>query len=268
MRVDRLLVGVFVVSALGAALPGALLSYSLATASPTNIGFDVLTFSATAALIGGVSLSGGKGGPVGIAAGVLSLSVLQEILAILRSPDYVVEPDHRRPARRRHDRLGAPPVAVVPDDPRHDGGRRRANPRVADLTRKGAAVTDAQQIRLDPDPLEPYLLSQGFRVGDLVIVSGQAALDEHGQVVGIGDFDAQAEQTFRNLSRVLEAGGSSLDRIVKVTIFLTDMTNFGKVVELRRRWFTPPYPADTIVEVTSLALPQLEIEIEAIATAS
>ena len=128
-------------------------------------------------------------------------------------------------------------------------------------------MPDAQQIRLDPDPLEPYLLSQGFRVGDLVIVSGQAALDEHGQVVGVDDFDAQAEQTFRNLSRVLEAGGSSLDHIVKVTIFLTDMTNFGKVVELRRRWFTPPYPADTIVEVTSLALPQLEIEIEAIATA-
>lgn len=89
VSVDRLLVGVFVVSALGSALPGALLSYSLATASPTNIGFDVLTFSATAALIGGVSLSGGKGGAVGIAAGVLSLSVLQEILAILRSPDYV-----------------------------------------------------------------------------------------------------------------------------------------------------------------------------------
>jgi len=87
--VDRLLIGVFVVSALGAALPGALLSYSLATASPTNIGFDVLTFSATAALIGGVRLSGGKGGAAGIAAGVLSLSVLQEILAILRSPDYV-----------------------------------------------------------------------------------------------------------------------------------------------------------------------------------
>jgi ribose/xylose/arabinose/galactoside ABC-type transport system permease subunit len=87
--VDRLLVAVFALSALGAALPGALLSYSLATASPTNIGFDVLTFSATAALIGGVSLSGGKGSPVGIAAGVLSLSVLEEILAILGSPDYV-----------------------------------------------------------------------------------------------------------------------------------------------------------------------------------
>ncbi len=125
---------------------------------------------------------------------------------------------------------------------------------------------DVEQIRLDPDPYEPYRLSQGFRVGDLVIVSGQAAMDEHGQIVGVGDFDAQAEQTFRNLSRVLEAGGSSLSRVVKVTIFLTDMSNFGKIVELRGKWFTAPYPADTIVEVSALALPELEIEIEAIAT--
>jgi len=129
-------------------------------------------------------------------------------------------------------------------------------------------VTEARQIRLEPDPLEPYHLSQGFRVGDLVIVSGQAALDERGAIVGEGDFDAQAEQTFRNLARVLEAGGSSLDRVVKVTIFLTDMSNFPKIVELRRRWFTAPYPADTIVEVSSLALPELVIEIEAIAVAA
>jgi reactive intermediate/imine deaminase len=127
-------------------------------------------------------------------------------------------------------------------------------------------VTDAEQIRLDPDPLEPYRLSQGFRVGELVFVSGQAAIDVDGQIVGVGDFDAQAEQVFRNLARVLEAGGSSLSRVVKVTIFLTDMSNFGKIVELRGKWFTLPYPADTIVEVSSLALPELEIEIEAIAT--
>ena len=127
-------------------------------------------------------------------------------------------------------------------------------------------MPDVQQIRLDPDPLEPYALSQGFRVGDLVIVSGQAAIDEQGHIVGAGDFDAQAEQTFRNLTRGLDAGGSSLERIVKVTIVLTDMANFEKIVELRRRWFTPPYPADTIVEVSSLALPELEIEIEALAT--
>jgi 2-iminobutanoate/2-iminopropanoate deaminase len=128
-------------------------------------------------------------------------------------------------------------------------------------------VTVVRQIRVDPDPLEAYFFSQGFRVGDLVIVSGQAALDEDGAIVGAGDFDAQAERTFHNLARVLEAGGSSLDRVVKVTIFVTDIANFPKIVELRKRWFTAPYPADTIVEVNSLALPELEIEIEAIAVA-
>jgi 2-iminobutanoate/2-iminopropanoate deaminase len=122
-----------------------------------------------------------------------------------------------------------------------------------------------ERIQTDPDPYEQFRLAQAYRVGDLVFVSGQAAIDEHGQVVGEGDFDAQAEQTFRNLERVLAAGASSLANIVKVTIFLTDMGNFPKIVELRGTWFTPPYPADTIVEVTSLALPELMIEIEAIA---
>jgi 2-iminobutanoate/2-iminopropanoate deaminase len=126
-------------------------------------------------------------------------------------------------------------------------------------------VTDVEQIRLDPDPYEPFRLSQGFRVGDLVIVSGQAAIDQDGHIVGVGDFDAQAEQVFRNLARVLAAAGSGLDRVVKVTIYLTDMGNFPKIVDLRGTWFTPPYPADTIVEVSALALPGLEIEIEAIA---
>lgn len=124
---------------------------------------------------------------------------------------------------------------------------------------------DARRVRTDPDPFEPFRLSQGFRIGDLVVLSGQAALDEHGEIVGEGDFEAQAEQTFSNLRRVLEAAGSSLEKVVKVTIFLTDMSNFPRIVELRGRWFTPPWPADTIVEVSSLALPELMIEIEAIA---
>ena len=124
-----------------------------------------------------------------------------------------------------------------------------------------------ERITTDPDPYEPFRLALGYRLGDLLFISGQAAIDEHGQVVGAGDFDAQAEQVFQNLKRVLEAGGSSLANVVKVTIFLTDMSNFGKIVELRGKWFIPPYPADTIVEVSSLALPDLQIEIEAIAVA-
>jgi 2-iminobutanoate/2-iminopropanoate deaminase len=124
-----------------------------------------------------------------------------------------------------------------------------------------------ERIRTEPDPYEPYRISQAIRAGDLIYVSGQAAIGPDGGLVGVGDFDAQAEEAFRNLQRVLEAGGSGLDRIVKVTIFLTDMANFPKIVALRGRWFSEPYPADTIVEVGSLALPELEIEIEAIALA-
>ena len=124
---------------------------------------------------------------------------------------------------------------------------------------------NAVRIKTDPDPYEPFRLAQAYRVGDLIFVSGQAAIDLDGTIVGVGNFDAQAEQTFKNLASVLEAGGSSLAKIVKVTIFLKDMGNFGKIVGLREKFFTPPYPADTIVEITSLALPELEIEIEAIA---
>ena len=125
-----------------------------------------------------------------------------------------------------------------------------------------------QQITTDPDPYAPYLLSQGIRVGELLLVSGQVGIDDAGELVSLDDFDAQADQAFRNLARVLEAGGSSLDRVAKVTIFLTDMTNFPKIVELRRKWFTPPYPADTIVEVRSLYRPEVKLEIEAIAVAA
>jgi len=59
----------------------------------------------------------------------------------------------------------------------------------------------------------------------------------------------------------------ALANVIKVTIFLRDMSNFPKIVELRGRYFTPPYPADTIVEVTSLYSPEALIEIEAIAVA-
>ena len=122
-----------------------------------------------------------------------------------------------------------------------------------------------QRITIDPDPYEPFRLAQGYRAGDFLFISGQAAIDASGQIVGEGDFDAQAKQAFENLDRVLRAGGSSLKNVIKVTIFLTDMSNFDKVVDLRGKWFTAPYPADTIVEVSSLYSPEAMIEIEAIA---
>jgi 2-iminobutanoate/2-iminopropanoate deaminase len=126
---------------------------------------------------------------------------------------------------------------------------------------------DIEQIRTEPDHYEPYLLSQAIRVGQWLFVSGQAAAGDDGAIVGAGDFDMQAEQAFKNLDRALRAGGSRLDRVAKVTIYLTDMKYFPKVVEQRRRWFSRPYPADTIVEVSSLYTPEAMIEIEAIAVA-
>ncbi len=122
-----------------------------------------------------------------------------------------------------------------------------------------------QLIKTDPDPFEPFCIAQGYTVGNLIFLSGQAALDLDGNIIGAEDFDTQADQTVHNVDMLLRQAGSGLDKLVKVTIYLTDMSHFPKIVELRRKWFTPPYPADTIVEVKSLALPELLIEIDAIA---
>lgn len=120
-------------------------------------------------------------------------------------------------------------------------------------------------ISLNPDPLAPYAIAPGWQVGNLLFLSGQAAISEAGELVGVGDFDAQLVQVMANIDRVLAAGGSDRSRIVKVTIYLTDMANFPAIVDARRRYFTAPYPADTIVEVKSLALPELMLEIDVIA---
>ena len=126
-------------------------------------------------------------------------------------------------------------------------------------------ATLREQVHTTPDPYAPYLLSQAIRAGDLLYVSGQAAVGDDGQIVAPGDFDRQADRAMRNLQSVLVAGGSSLSSIVKVTIFLTSMSHFPNIVELRRKWFTAPYPADTIVEVAALYSPDAMIEIEAVA---
>ena len=128
------------------------------------------------------------------------------------------------------------------------------------------AAMDAHPVDLDYDWHEQYAIGQAFRVGDVIHTSGQAAIARDGSLVGVGDFAAQAEQTMTNLATVLEAAGSGLDRVFKVNIYLTDMGNFPAILELRKRWFSPPWPADTIVQVVSLALPELMIEIEAQAT--
>ncbi len=128
--------------------------------------------------------------------------------------------------------------------------------------------TRVERVTTEGDWFEPYKIALAWKVGDLVFTSGQAAITEQGEIVGLGDFDAQVVQTMKNVARVLELAGSSMKDIVKVNIYVTDMTNFPKVLELREKYFSYPWPADTIVEVTSLAIPGLMIEVDATAVVS
>jgi reactive intermediate/imine deaminase len=122
-----------------------------------------------------------------------------------------------------------------------------------------------RRIKTAADPFEPFALSQAIAVDPWIFVSGQAAIDSQGLLIGGDDFKAQAIAAFDNLQAVLSTAGSGLEDVVKVTIFVTDMSHFPTVVELRRHYFNVPYPADSIIEVKALALPSQLFEIEAIA---
>ncbi len=103
----------------------------------------------------------------------------------------------------------------------------------------------------------------------IVFIAGQTALDRDGNVIGKGDFAAQAAQVFANLTHALRASGCTAANVVKLTVFVTDMNNLGAYREARNRFFasvTPPAAtAVTLVEVSRLYGPDFLIEIEAIA---
>lgn len=110
--------------------------------------------------------------------------------------------------------------------------------------------------------------SHAVRMGDLVFVSGQVARGPTGALVGANDIRAQAEQVFANLAVVLEAAGSSLDRVGKFTVLATKLEYRPVIAEIRDRIYTPfgYFPASTFTVVSSLAFPELLVEIEAVAT--
>lgn len=113
-----------------------------------------------------------------------------------------------------------------------------------------------------PEPIGPY--SQAIVAGSLVFTSGQIAIDpQSGQLVA-GGVEQQTEQVIKNLQAVLEAAGSSLDRVVKVTIFLKDMADFTKVNEIYGRYFGQALPARSTVEVARLPK-DVAVEIDCIA---
>ena len=126
-------------------------------------------------------------------------------------------------------------------------------------------VAKAYPIQLEPNPFNQIHISAGFQVGDLLFLSGHVPIDRDGMPVE-ASFDEQASLTFENLQRTLQKGGSCLEKIIKVTIYVTNMNLFRpKIIKLRQKWFKPPYPADTLVEVSALGHPSRLIEIEAVA---
>ena len=116
-----------------------------------------------------------------------------------------------------------------------------------------------------PAAIGPY--SQAIKAGGFVFVSGQIAIDpQTGQFVA-GGVAEQTEQVLKNLSAVLEAAGSSLDQVVKTTVFLADMKEFSAMNEVYARFFSEPPPARATVAAAGLPR-DARVEIEAVAIVS
>jgi len=94
--------------------------------------------------------------------------------------------------------------------------------------------------------------SQAVKVDNTVYLSGQIPLDVNTGHLVEGDFAAQAEQVFKNLAAVCEAAGGSLDHMVKVNLYLTDLANFPIVNEVMAKYFKQPYPARAAVGISQL----------------
>jgi len=122
---------------------------------------------------------------------------------------------------------------------------------------------DPVSTRHAPEAVGPY--SQAIKIDGLVFASGQLGLDPESGALHEG-IEAQTRQAIANLSTVLEAAGSSIDKVVKTTIFVTDMANFSTVNKIYGAVFAEEPPARSTVEVSALPLGGL-VEIEAIALA-
>lgn len=107
-------------------------------------------------------------------------------------------------------------------------------------------------IATDGAPAAIGTYSQAIRAGNMVFLSGQIPLDPETMEVVDGDFEARARRVFDNLAAVAAAAGGSLDDIVKLTVFLTDLANFATVNSVMQDYFREPYPARAAVGVASL----------------
>jgi enamine deaminase RidA (YjgF/YER057c/UK114 family) len=119
-----------------------------------------------------------------------------------------------------------------------------------------------------PDVAEagPNLWSNAIRAGDMLFVSGQVARPFEGGagMVGNNEYE-QSKQIFSRIERIIKAAGGTMDNLVKMTIFVVNIKNNTEVWRARREFFSGDFPASTLVEVRSLAKPEVLVEIEAVA---
>jgi 2-iminobutanoate/2-iminopropanoate deaminase len=112
-----------------------------------------------------------------------------------------------------------------------------------------------------------YGYSQAVKVGDTIYISGQVSHDDKGDIVGLGDMEAQMRQAYTNIKKLLAQYGATIDNVVDEILFVTDMdTAFAAAVKCRREVFSStPIVASTIVQIQHLAFPELLIEIRCVA---
>ena len=115
---------------------------------------------------------------------------------------------------------------------------------------------------------DDFNMSQAIEIGNTIYVSGQVSMDSAGNVVGPGDMQAQTRQALENIKTVLESAGSSMADVVKITVFMTDISLLRDTHQGRAEFFPDPPPASTGIDISALAFPGLLIEIEAIAVKS
>lgn len=113
-------------------------------------------------------------------------------------------------------------------------------------------MTNKVIIHTDNAPAAIGTYSQAVSVDNTVYLSGQIPLDPSTMKLVNGDFTAQAHQVFKNLSAVCEASGGTLQNIVKLNLFLTDLSNFPIVNEVMAEYFDEPYPARAAIGVAQL----------------
>ena len=107
-------------------------------------------------------------------------------------------------------------------------------------------------------------LSPGMIVGDTLYVSGHVSVDQEGNIVGMGDAEAQSRQVMANIRAVVTAAGGKMEDVAKITCFLTDIANYPAYSKVRAETWPNSPPASSTVVVAGLVLPELLVEVEAI----